>query len=213
LHLAAGVIFAVVAIEILPDIVEKNNLLTITIGFFAGLGAMLFIKYLSKKSASKHKPSETNHEVVAKSFKNLPWNLLIGIAVDIVLDGILLGVGFAAGQSEGMLLCVALSLEVLVLGLVVATELKVENFTKKLILIIISLLGFSMIIGAFIGAIILNFVSETGLSGVLAFGLSALMYLVTEELLVEAHEDNDTPFSTAVFFIGFFIFLLISLIN
>jgi len=40
LHLAAGVIFAVVAIELLPDIVEKHNVLTVSIGFFVGLGTI-----------------------------------------------------------------------------------------------------------------------------------------------------------------------------
>ncbi len=31
----------------------------------------------------------------------------------------------------------------------------------------------------------------------------ALLYLVTEELLVDAHEANDTPLLTAMFFVGF----------
>ncbi|MDI9708957.1 hypothetical protein QM281_17785 [Acinetobacter baumannii] len=35
------------------------------------------------------------------------------------------------------------------------------------------------------------------------------MYLVTEELLVEAHEVPETPFATAAFFIGFIVFFLI----
>lgn len=37
----------------------------------------------------------------------------------------------------------------------------------------------------------------------LAFGAAALLYLVTEELLVEAHEGQETPLLTALFFIGF----------
>jgi ZIP family zinc transporter len=36
-----------------------------------------------------------------------------------------------------------------------------------------------------------------------AFGLMALLYLVTEELLVEAHEKPETAWGTALFFIGF----------
>ena len=37
----------------------------------------------------------------------------------------------------------------------------------------------------------------------------ALLYLVTEELLVEAHERPDTPFISAMFFVGFLGLLLI----
>jgi ZIP family zinc transporter len=41
-----------------------------------------------------------------------------------------------------------------------------------------------------------------------AFELVALLYLVTEELLVKAHETADTPLITAVFFVGFFLLIL-----
>ncbi len=36
-----------------------------------------------------------------------------------------------------------------------------------------------------------------------AFGLIALLYLAVEELMVEAHETEDTPWITAMFFVGF----------
>ncbi len=213
LHLAAGVVFAVVAIELLPDIVEKGNIISVSIGFFAGFAIMLLIKHCTRKSEKKHKGIVISMPTGKTNIKILPWGLLVGIAIDIVLDGILLGVGFAAGKSEGILLCIALSLEVLALGLVVSTELKNERFKKKLIITVTLFLSLSIVFGALVGSILLNIISNSALNGVLAFGLAALMYLVTEELLVEAHEDTDTPFSTAIFFIGFFIFLLIALVN
>ena len=37
----------------------------------------------------------------------------------------------------------------------------------------------------------------------------ALLYLVTEELLVEAHESPDTPLISSMFFIGFLGLLLL----
>ena len=47
------------------------------------------------------------------------------------------------------------------------------------------------------------------LTGFFAFGLIALLYLVTEELLVEAHETPDRPWVTAMFFVGFLALLLL----
>jgi ZIP family zinc transporter len=38
-----------------------------------------------------------------------------------------------------------------------------------------------------------------------------LLYLVTEELLVEAHETKDTAFATSMFFVGFLLFLLLGM--
>mgnify|MGYP000439235608 CR=1 FL=1 len=39
------------------------------------------------------------------------------------------------------------------------------------------------------------------------FGTAALLYLVTEELLVEAHEKPDTPLISSMFFVGFLALL------
>ena len=50
------------------------------------------------------------------------------------------------------------------------------------------------------------------LSAVLAFGCAALLFLVTEELLVEAHEVPETPWTTAMFFAGFLLFLVIGML-
>jgi ZIP family zinc transporter len=46
------------------------------------------------------------------------------------------------------------------------------------------------------------------LSGLFAFGLMALLYLVTEELLVEAHEVPERPWIAAMFFAGFLLMLV-----
>lgn len=49
--------------------------------------------------------------------------LITLIAVDVLVDGLVLGLGFAAGEKAGLLLTVALTLEVLFLGLALAAEL------------------------------------------------------------------------------------------
>ena len=64
---------------------------------------------------------------------------------------------------------------------------------------------------ALVGDTILRGASEHTLAGVLAFGCAALLYLVTEELLVEAHETKDTAFATSMFFVGFLLFLLLGM--
>ena len=51
--------------------------------------------------------------------------------------------------------------------------------------------------------------SPVVVTGFMSFGLMALLYLVTEELLVEAHEKPDTPFISAMFFVGFLGLLLL----
>ena len=45
----------------------------------------------------------------------------------------------------------------------------------------------------------------------LGVGIVAMLYLVTEELLVEAHEVEETHWSVAAFFLGFLLFLVIEM--
>lgn len=47
---------------------------------------------------------------------------------------------------------------------------------------------------------------------VLPFGLSALLFLVTEELLVEAHKEEESLWLTSAFFGGFLLFLILGMV-
>lgn len=60
-------------------------------------------------------------------------------------------------------------------------------------------------VGAIGGAAVLGDASAAVLAGVLAFGSAALLYLAVEELLVEAHEERETPILGAMFFLGFLL--------
>ncbi|WP_049758920.1 hypothetical protein [Renibacterium salmoninarum] len=66
---------------------------------------------------------------------------------------------------------------------------------------------FALSLFTFVGALIALFLlagaPEAVLAAVLAFGAAALLYLVVEELLVEAHEHKETTVLTALFFVGF----------
>lgn len=202
LHFAAGVVFSVVAVELLPDIVKNHSSLQVVIGFILGFGTMTGIRKLTEANEAKTEKISTS---------NIPWSLLIAIGVDIFIDGLLLGIGFSAGATEGTLLAIALSIELLSLGMATVTELGNQNITKKNSFKIISLLSLVFFVSAILGASLLHNLSHKALEVVLSFGLSALLFLVTEELLTEAHEEKETVWHTSAFFTGFLIFLIIGM--
>jgi ZIP family zinc transporter len=53
-----------------------------------------------------------------------PLGLLIAVAIDCIIDGVVVGAGFAAGARQGLLISVSLTLEVLFLGLATAAMIK-----------------------------------------------------------------------------------------
>lgn len=203
LHFAAGVVFSVVAVELLPDIVKEHKPLQVIIGFASGLIAMLVIKKFAEAKEEKE---------IENSIAKLPMSLLVAICVDIFIDGLLLGIGFAAGSKEGMLLAVALSVELLSLGMATATELGENKLNKRKSIITIAVLSMVFFFSAILGATLLHNLSDSAMEIVLSFGLSALLFLVTEELLMEAHKEKETVWHTSSFFIGFLLFLILGMI-
>ena len=139
--------------------------------------------------------------------------MLAAVGMDILLDGILLGIAFAAGAKEGLLLTIALSIELLSLGLAMTSSALGRGIGRTAAISIVIGLSASLAIGAVIGDTVLHNASVPLMSGVLAFGCAALLFLVTEELLVEAHEVPETLVTTSMFFGGFLLFLLLGMIG
>ena len=199
-HFAAGVVFSVVAVELLPDVIRVHDLFEIGWTFSAGLALMLVIERFAKRA------EESPARVAGPSLAQLT-----AVGIDVFIDGLLIGIAFAAGGKEGMLLTAALSLELLSLGLAVAAGLAAKG--RLLTVAIPTGLSLLLVVGAAIGDTVLRGVSEHTLAGVLSFGCAALLYLVTEELLVDAHESGETTLGTAMFFVGFLAFLLLGMVE
>jgi len=136
--------------------------------------------------------------------------MAITIGIDIFIDGLLIGIGFTAGAEVGVLLTIALTIELLFLGLSVAASLSEAGIGRSRIMAITAGLGSLVLVGAVIGASALAGLSGSALVAMLALGAAALLYLVTEELLVEAHERPDTLLTTTMFFVGFLLLYALS---
>ena len=188
-HLAAGVVFAAAAAEILSQVMHEGSPIATFTGGALGILVMLSLKALEGRASG-------------------PIAMLGAVAVDILIDGLVLGLAFVAGGKAGVLLTIALTLEVLFLGLTVTTELGETIKSKARIIAITMGIALLLPIGAAIATPVATF-PPVVIAGFLSFGLMALLYLVTEELLVEAHEKPDTPLISAMFFIGFLGLLLI----
>lgn len=200
-HFAAGVIFCVLATELLPDLLHRRMPWVTLIGFSLGVAAMLGLKSYAERAESKKVASG-----------NRPSTLVVAMGIDIALDGLLIGLGFAAGQKQGLLLTIALVLEVLFLGVSCATSLANDGVSRVKILRTTAILAGLLLVGASAGAAALTTLPAEMLDGLLAFGVAALLYLVTEELLVEAHEEPETPFQTAMFFVGFIVLFTVDML-
>ncbi|SJM90959.1 ZIP family metal transporter [Crenothrix polyspora] len=199
-HFAAGILFCVLATELLPDLLHRKMPWVTLISFSLGCAVMLIIKHFSEQAEQKS---------VAQDSQSTSLIMVLGI--DILLDGLIIGFGFVAGQKQGLLLTIALALELLFLGLSGAVSLRGAGADNKHIMLITAGFALLLLSGSLVGVTLLSGASDTLLDAVLAFALAALLYLVVEELLVEAHEVPETSTQTAMFFVGFILLLMIEM--
>ncbi len=186
-HFAAGVVFAAAAGEILPDVMHGGSPTATLIGGALGVLVMLLIKKFEERAKG-------------------PVGLLAAVGVDILVDGLVLGLAFIGGQKAGLLLTIALTVEILFLGLTVTTELNEFLKSRWKIFATTAALSLLLPLGA-IAAAPVNLLPAVMVTGFLSFGLMALLYLVTEELLVDAHQKPDTVWISSAFFVGFLALL------
>lgn len=199
-HIAAGVLFAALATELLPDVVHRR-LPWVTLGGFAlGVMAMLLLKALSRRL-------EAGTEDKGSAIRT---SLLLASGLDIALDGLLIGVSFVAGERQGVLVTIAMTLEVLFLGMATAAAMSGTGAWRR-VLATTATFAALLLGGASVGAYFLAGASPLVMDAVLSFGVAALLYLVTEELLTEAHEVDETPLLTSMFFVGFLVLLMIEM--
>lgn len=209
LHLAAGVVFAVVAVELIPDLLRDHRPIETAIGFVLGVATMFGIRAFTKEKEKDG--DDATAEGRPSALPKLPAPMLAGVAVDLVVDGLMIGIGFAAGAKEGKLLALALTFELVSLGLAVSSGLRKLGIGRARTIRAVAMLSLTFVVGAGVGTLLLARLSTHWLAGVLAFGAAALLFLVTEELLTEAHEEKETPALSAMFFVGFLAFLILGM--
>jgi ZIP family zinc transporter len=201
-HFAAGVVLAALAVELLPEISREHAPGLVLAGSFA-LGSLFMYGLKLWTIRMEHAAS------VSGAVKGLSTGLLLATFIDVATDGFIIGAGFAAGGETGTILALGLSVELLFLGLALTS-----GATAGWRIVAISgALGLTVLSFALLGNVLLSGASHAVIGGTLAFSAAALLYLVTEELLMEAHEVEEKPIATLVLFGGFLTFWSIQLMG
>lgn len=195
-HLTAGIIFSAVSTELIPKLLQDLHRGPLFIGFIIGVIASLAIQTIFENRKAR--------ETASRSLTHL-----YAIGVDLFIDGLLLGGAFILGTQVGFLIAFALALEVLFIGMVIPTFSgggTVTLTTRFMPTLVVSLL---FVLGSLIGYFFIPLISPLFTYGFIAFATASLLYLVTEELLKEAHAGKDSVWATGLFFLGYLAILLI----
>jgi len=206
-HLAAGVVFAAVALEMGPDLLKRHESISTAVGFCIGVGLFVCLRYFTEQDKDDNRdPAEKTPKQSRVSFSYVATT-----GSDLLVDGLMIGIGFVAGAKAGVLLSIALTLELISLGLALVGYMRERGKTALTAVAITSALTALVPLGTFIGMRALAHMPDAIINGTIAAGTAALLYLVTEELLRDAHEQPEGPLTTAIFFAGFLVVLLLDM--
>lgn len=125
-HFAAGVVVAAVAGEVLPSLREEGHVWWAVIGSLVGIGLVVILEYVGEREArgEASAPDVTAAPVTRAAAAALPLGMLIPVAVDLLMDGMLIGLGATLGPVQAIILTIALTIEVLFLGISLSASLR-----------------------------------------------------------------------------------------
>jgi len=136
----------------------------------------------------------------------IPWGGIAPVLVDFMCDGMLTGLSFSAGASAGLILVLSIALEMASVGAAVfASTLKGVARPKALaVMFFLACALYGTGVAAYTVAD--QLAGSSTYYGLLAFGICACLWLACEDLLKEAHEnEEEANWVTAMFFLGFLL--------
>ena len=188
----------IVFLDLIPEAKLEGNIYTALTGIILGV---ILIAFMDLKFPHQHINLTT--EMCPRDLKYFKAGILLctGIALHNLPEGLAIGAGFIASRNLGIGLAILIALHNLPEGMAVATALSMADLKEYKVLGITALAGLPMGIGAFLGGFF-GVISDMLLSSALGFAGGAMLYIVYDELIPDAHEHTREHFGIVGIMVG-----------
>lgn len=198
LQFAAGVVMAIVAFSLMPAAVRNGPWQWIVPAFFVGGVCYVVLERLS-----------------ADAFASGPNagspGLYIGILIDLVIDGIVIGIGATLTLRTGLLLALGMAVSTMPLAFVTTAIAKRQGIAAHQRRRLAYLLMAAIIGGALLGYLLLRN-QPLGLRMILvALASGFLITTVTQGMIPEANKEGEPGFAGILFVGGISLYALLAL--
>lgn len=209
LHVAAGILIAVVAIELLPEALEGAAPWLVVLGFCLGGGAYMLLEWgLDRVQGSKGKQTG---ELAEGESGGGPWMVYAAVFIDLFSDGLMIGVGSTLSFGLALVLAIGQVTADVPEGFATIANFRDKGVARSRRIMLSASFVIATLLGATIGYWLLREQSEALQLTALAFTAGLLILAAVEEMLGEAHEVAEDNRTSAAFFIGgFALFTLVA---
>jgi len=191
---------------ILPGIEYAGKFYPVALGIILGI----FIVYLIEKNVP--------HEHVIKGFEGnegykskikTAWLLVLTVVIHNLPEGLAVGTAVAFDPKLGMLTTLAIGIQDIPEGTVVALPLAIITGKRLKAIIFGVLSGFSELVMVVAGAVFFKYFSLLLPYG-LGFAGGAMLYVTIKEMIPEIYKEQENEILiTLSFFVGFFVMLFL----
>lgn len=200
LHLAAGVVLGVIGIELMPEALTVNPAWMVLAAFVAGGGFSIVVDELTNII---EKRTESTSDAG-------PWAIYFGVAVDLFSDGIMIGTGSVISLGLGLLLALGQVTADIPEGFATIATFKDRDVSRRLRLLLSASFLMPVVVGVTIGYWAVRGQPPLVKFGLLAFTAGVLLTVVIEDIVPEAHEEEDARLASIALVGGFALFGLTS---
>ncbi|MBS3816796.1 MAG: ZIP family metal transporter [Candidatus Thermoplasmatota archaeon] len=184
LGVSAGIMAAISFLELIPEAIQEGSLISTVLGLLIG---MAIIGFLDIEFPHRHFSFSKDGDKGQGRYLKTGILLSIGIALHNLPEGVAIGSSFSVSYQVGLVLAILVGIHNLPEGMAVGAALCIGGVKARKVLLITALAGVPMGLGAFLGAFF-GGISTLALSLSLGFAAGAMLYIVFDELIPDAHE-------------------------
>lgn len=201
LHAAAGIILAVVAVEVMPEALQGAPAWILALAFVAGGGLYLLVE----SAVERWQQSEEDSAGAGA------WMVYVAVAADLLGDGLLIGAGSAVSSQLALLLALGQVMADVPEGFAVIANFRDKGVGRGKRLLLSASFAIPVVGAAVLAYFGLRGQGETVKMAALVFVAGLYSLAAVEDMLEEAHASaEDSRRSALSFLLGFALFLVVA---
>lgn len=201
LHAAAGVLLAIASTELIPRVVMAKPVWATILALFLGGAFFVWVNQLLNLSKNRLRGIDLNTVSLA---------IFLSIAIDLFGDGLMIGTSLTIAPHLGVVLASGRVVAHIPEGFVTNTAFKSQNMPRTKRFLLLAAFIIPVWLGATLGYWGLRGQADLPKLIVLAFTTGTLITAITEEIIPEAHQTQDTNWSILTFIGSFALSILFS---
>jgi len=176
--LAAGIMFSVAVIDLLPSSFQYGSLISMLAGLIFGICLLKVLSLL----LNLEKLSRSGRDSIY--LRRMGYLIAIGISLHDLPEGIAIAAGFTATVRLGWKIAIAIGLHNIPEGMITAAPLVMSGLAPLRVLATTGIVSIFTPLGTLLGLVIVS-ISKSYVSFLLAMAAGAMIYIVLFEIIPE----------------------------